>query len=79
MLLLRNPQLRATKVLDRTLSTRAVRTERPNPMSRETCMKAQMAHQEMKIRRNLYWDSGALAILNAFVSGRRGPWFAAGV
>src|SRR6267142_3692467 len=62
MLLLRKPQLRATSVLERTLSTSAVRTTRPKPMSRETCRQAQMAHQEMKIRKNLFCERGDLAI-----------------
>src|ERR1700744_5273486 len=62
MLLLRKPQLRATRVFERTLSTRAVFTGRPKPISREVCRKAQMAHQERKMRRNLYCERGDLAI-----------------
>src|SRR5579859_3875606 len=65
MLLLRKPQLSATKVLDTMLSLRAMAVGRPKPISSETCRKAQMAHQEMKRRRNLYVESGDLAMVFA--------------
>jgi len=63
MPLLRNAQRTATSELDTRLSVMAVPEDRPNPTSREICMKAQMAHQERKIRRNLPFESGARAMV----------------
>jgi len=62
MLLLRKAQLMATRLLETRLSVTAVPEDKPNPINRDICMKAQMAHQERKIRRNLPVESGDLAM-----------------